>query len=73
MQKLGITHILNASKGEKFSQINTNQLYYDVVKIEFFGLNLMDLNTVKIYKHFDEIADYINEVLGKKKGIDLLF
>ena len=38
LKKIGITHVLNASKGEKFSQINTNQSFYKPDDIIFLGL-----------------------------------
>jgi hypothetical protein len=37
IKKLGITHVLNASKGDKFSQVNTNQSFYESDNIVFLG------------------------------------
>ena len=64
LRELGITHVLNAAKGEKFSQINTSQAYYDDCGIKFHGINLMDTESCKIEKHFDQSIDFINEALS---------
>lgn len=63
LRELGITHVLNAAKGEKFSQINTSQAYYDDCGVKFYGINLMDTESCKIEKHFDQAVDFINEAL----------
>ena len=68
MQSLGITHILNASKGTKIGQINTNQQFYKSTDIKFIGFNVNDVHNCKIEKHFDDATDFIYECLEKNKG-----
>ena len=65
---MGITHLLNACKGEKFSQVDTNQKFYDEVNIKFFGFNLMDFESTEIENYFDEASDFISEALDNQKG-----
>ncbi|CAF0714882.1 unnamed protein product [Brachionus calyciflorus] len=68
LKELGITYVLNAAKGEKFSQINTNQSFYNDSNIKFLGFNLMDVDTCKIEAHFIKATDFINEALRRENG-----
>jgi dual specificity phosphatase 3 len=65
---LGVTHVLNAAKGEKFSQVNTNQEYYKELNIKFLGISLMDVDNCKIDIHFQEATSFIHEALSSTKG-----
>jgi dual specificity phosphatase 3 len=65
---LGITHVLNAAKGEKFSQVNTNQQYYQDLNIKFMGINLMDVDNCKIDVHFNDATRFVDEALASKDG-----
>ncbi len=49
-------------------QINTNQQFYKSLNIKFMGFNIMDVDTCKIEKHFDDAADFISDCLEKNKG-----
>jgi hypothetical protein len=68
LKSLGITHVLNASKGEKMGQINTNQQFYNSLNIRFIGFNIMDVDNCKIEKYFDDATDFIAECIDKNKG-----
>ena len=70
LKNLKISHVLNAAKGEKFSQINTNQEYYKDLNIKFLGISLMDVDNCKIDTHFDEATKFINEALSIPNGIE---
>ena len=63
---MGITHVLNAAKGEKISQINTNQIFYDDLNIKFFGCSLMDVNSCKIDNHFEEAIEFIHDAVNSR-------
>ena len=64
LKKMGITNVLNAAKGEKISQVNTNQLFYDDVGIRFYGCPLMDVQNCRIETYFDEATDFIDQALS---------
>ena len=68
MRTLGITHILNAAKGEKDSQVNTNQLYYNDIGIKFYGCPLMDVPTCKIESYFEPATEFMHEALQSDNG-----
>ena len=67
--KLGITHVLNAAKGNKFSQVATNQIFYDESNTKFFGLNLMDVEGCKIDRYFIEATSFMHAALDTSKGM----
>lgn len=67
LKKLGITHVLNAAKGTKFSQVDTNQEFYNDLKIKFLGFNLMDVEACKIDKYFKAAAEFIHQSIDDKK------
>ncbi len=64
-----MTHVLNAAKGSKFSQVDTNESFYADVNMKFFGCALMDVDGCKIEKYFHDAARFINEALSTEKGI----
>lgn len=68
LTKIGITHVLNAAKGDKFSQINTNQTFYKDINVKFFGCNLMDVYNCKIELHFSKATEFIHEALTESNG-----
>lgn len=71
LKRLGITHVLNAAKGGKYSQVNTNQCFYEDLNIKFFGCNLMDIDNCKIEDHFIPATDFMHEAL-QSEGIILV-
>jgi dual specificity phosphatase 3 len=67
LKEIGITHIVNAARGTKFSQIDTNQQYYDQINVKFYGITLMDIQTCKIENHLDDGIKFIDEALSNGK------
>ena len=63
---MGITHILNAAKGSKFSQVDTNQEFYKELNVEFFGCCLMDVDACKIEKYFQTGSKFIHQAIDNK-------
>ena len=68
LKELGITHVLNASKGEKYSQVNTNKFFYEPLGINFYGCNLVDVRTCNIERHFDDATEFIKNALDAPTG-----
>lgn len=68
LKSLGITHVLNAAKGEKFSQVNTSPEYYKDLDIKFMGVSLMDVDNCRIERHFNDGTRFIYEALSSRKG-----
>jgi len=68
LRRLGITHVLNAAKGTKFSQVNTNQAFYNCCGIKFMGLDLMDSENCKIDAYFTTAASFIDKALRDFSG-----
>jgi hypothetical protein len=67
LKNLSITHVLNAAKGAKFSQVDTNQEFYNELKISFYGCSLMDVDACKIEKYFKAGCDFIHEAVDNKQ------
>ncbi|XP_057321299.1 dual specificity protein phosphatase 3 isoform X2 [Microplitis mediator] len=67
LQKIGITHVLNAAEGNRFGHVNTNQYYYRDTAIEYLGIPASDLPTVDISKYFNDAANFIDNAL-KRNG-----
>ncbi|XP_074097914.1 dual specificity protein phosphatase 3 isoform X2 [Cotesia typhae] len=63
LQRIGITHVLNAAEGNRFGHVNTNQHYYRNTPIKYFGIPVSDLPTVDISKYFNDVANFIDEAL----------
>ncbi|XP_064640850.1 dual specificity protein phosphatase 3-like isoform X2 [Lineus longissimus] len=63
LRDLGVTHVVNTAMGKKFTQINTNEEYYQPFKIKFYGFEAMDVMTYPIQKHFQGTADFIDQAL----------
>jgi protein-tyrosine phosphatase len=64
--------VLNAAQGRKFTQIDTNQEYYDDLGIKYFGCKLMDLASARIDQYIDEAVEFIHQAIDVKKGKVLL-
>ena len=66
LARMGITHVLNAAQGDRSTQINTNEKFYQELKIKFLGCNLMDAEMCKIEHFFDRAADFIHDAVHQK-------
>lgn len=67
LQKLGITHVLNAAFGTKFYHVKTGPDYYCESGFIFHGVPAMDMFTFKLIKYFDEACDFMGKAIGTKK------
>ena len=66
LQKIGITHVLNAAFGNKLYHVNTGPEFYKS-GIVFHGIPAIDSYTFKIDRYFDEASDFIGQAVGTKK------
>ena len=67
---LGITHVLNAAKGEKQSQVATSQAFYDDVNIRFMGCALMDVGSARIETYLAQAAAFISQAIDTNANAD---
>ncbi len=72
LQKLGITHILNAAQGQKFNQIDTSEAYYADLGLTFMGINAQDVARFKLTPYFESAADFIDSAL-KSGGKQIIY
>ncbi|XP_076751620.1 dual specificity protein phosphatase 3 isoform X2 [Xylocopa sonorina] len=63
LQKLGITHLINAAEGNRFGFVNTDKNYYADTNIKYLGLPLADLHSTDISKYFFTVATFIDEAI----------
>ncbi|CAH1393707.1 unnamed protein product [Nezara viridula] len=63
----GITHVVNTAEGSGIGMVNTDEDYYKKLGIKYMGLRLMDLSVTNVLKHFEDVANFIDEAL-KNKG-----
>jgi dual specificity phosphatase 3 len=68
LKKLGFTHILNATEGRKFGQINTSATYYEEAGIHYLGFPIIDTPAYKIGTHFEEAITFLEQALSNKKS-----
>ena len=68
LKSIGITHILNAAKGIKFTQIDTNADYYKADNITFFGIEAVDNADFKIDQYFTTAAEFIAQALESSES-----
>lgn len=67
LQKLGITHVLNAAFGTTFYHVKTGPGYYRESGFIFHGIPAMDMFTFKLIQYFDEACDFIGKAIGTKE------
>jgi len=65
LKMLGVTHVLNTAEGKRDGHVDTCQAYYLPHGIKYKGLRLMDVSTTNIAKHFNEVAEFIDEALAE--------
>ncbi len=66
---MGVTAVLNAAQGSMsdWNYVNTKDVYYSGVGIDFLGVPAIDLKWYPICNHFDEAANFIEKVI-KSRG-----
>ncbi|KAH0626723.1 hypothetical protein JD844_001856 [Phrynosoma platyrhinos] len=68
LQRLGITHILNAAEGKSFMHVNTNAEFYEGTGITYHGIKANDTQEFNLSRYFEEAADFIEKALAQKDG-----
>ena len=68
LQRLKVTHVLNAAYGQKkFMHVNTGPDYYKS-GIIYQGIQATDIAGFKIMPYFDESCDFIAQAIGSKES-----
>lgn len=67
LQKLGVTHVLNAAEGERNS-VCTGAGYYSNMDIDYYGIEADDIPTFNISVHFFTAAEYMRRVLSNAQS-----
>ncbi|XP_025927045.1 dual specificity protein phosphatase 3 isoform X2 [Apteryx mantelli] len=68
LQRLGITHVLNAAEGKSFMHVNTNAEFYEGTGIRYHGIKANDTQEFNLSRYFEEAADFIEQALSQKDG-----
>lgn len=68
LQKLGITHVLNAAEGRSFMHVNTNANFYKDSGITYLGIKANDTQEFNLSAYFERAADFIDQALAQKNG-----
>lgn len=68
LQKLGITHVLNAAEGRSFMHVNTNANFYSDSGITYLGIKANDTQEFNLSAYFERAADFIDQALAYKNG-----
>ncbi|XP_028674961.1 dual specificity protein phosphatase 3 [Erpetoichthys calabaricus] len=68
LQRLGVTHILNAAEGNSFMHVNTNADFYAGTGICYHGIKANDTEHFDLSAFFEEAADFIDKALAHKEG-----
>ncbi|XP_069337589.1 dual specificity protein phosphatase 3 isoform X1 [Eulemur rufifrons] len=68
LQKLGITHVLNAAEGRSFMHVNTNANFYKDAGITYLGIKANDTQEFNLSAYFERAADFIDQALAQKNG-----
>ncbi|XP_030077379.1 dual specificity protein phosphatase 3 [Microcaecilia unicolor] len=68
LQRLGITHILNAAEGKSFMHVNTSAEFYEGTSITYHGIKANDTQQFNLGHYFEQAADFIEKALAQKDG-----
>uniref|UniRef100_A0A8C4QKZ3 Dual specificity protein phosphatase n=1 Tax=Eptatretus burgeri TaxID=7764 RepID=A0A8C4QKZ3_EPTBU len=68
LQRLGVTHILNAAEGQSFMHVDTGATFYQGSGITYLGLRANDRPHYNLANHFEEAATFIEEALDQENG-----
>ncbi|XP_013188758.1 dual specificity protein phosphatase 13B isoform X2 [Amyelois transitella] len=62
LRRMGIKYVLNTAEGKRYTQVDTDHLYYrDCPGLRYKGFQMMDLPTTDISKYFHIAANFIDE------------
>ncbi|XP_050960778.1 uncharacterized protein LOC127162047 [Labeo rohita] len=70
LEKMGVTHILNAmaSREDLEGEINTREEYYSDMNITYCGVAALDVSWFDISKYFFPAAEFIHQALSKPEN-----
>ncbi|EDL34075.1 dual specificity protein phosphatase 3 [Mus musculus] len=68
LQKLGITHVLNAAEGRSFMHVNTSASFYEDSGITYLGIKANDTQEFNLSAYFERATDFIDQALAHKNG-----
>ncbi|KAM8960385.1 dual specificity protein phosphatase 3 [Pelodytes ibericus] len=68
LQRLGITHVLNAAEGDSFMHVNTGPAFYQGTGVTYAGIAANDTPSYDLSAHFEEAASFIDHALSRKDG-----
>ncbi|XP_076855889.1 dual specificity phosphatase 29 [Brachyhypopomus gauderio] len=63
LQKMGVTHVLNAAEGQRNS-VCTGADYYRDMNMEYYGIEAEDIPSFNLSQHFLPVAEYMQQVLS---------
>uniref|UniRef100_A0A8C9V714 Dual specificity protein phosphatase n=1 Tax=Scleropages formosus TaxID=113540 RepID=A0A8C9V714_SCLFO len=73
LQRLGITHILNAAEGNSLMHVNTNANFYTDYGIIYHGIPANDTDHFDLGVFFEEGAEFIANALAFRDGRGKVF
>jgi hypothetical protein len=68
LQRLGITHVLNAAEGVSLMHVNTNAEFYAGTAITYHGVAASDTDHFDLSPFFEEAADFMARALAHNDG-----
>ncbi|XP_056460871.1 dual specificity protein phosphatase 3b isoform X1 [Gadus chalcogrammus] len=68
LQRLGITHVLNAAEGDSLMHVNTNAEFYAGTAITYHGVAASDTDHFDLSPFFEEAADFMARALAHNDG-----
>ena len=68
LQRLGITHVLNAAEGDSLMHVNTNAGFYAGTAITYHGVAASDTDHFDLSLFFEEAADFMERALEHDGG-----
>lgn len=67
LEKMGITHILNAAEG-KWNNVATGPDYYNGMNIYYYGVEAEDIPTFNLAQFFYRAAQFIDQALSNPES-----
>ncbi|KAJ8013509.1 hypothetical protein DPEC_G00030520 [Dallia pectoralis] len=67
LQKLGMTHILNAAEGT-WNNVDTGAEYYSDIDLVYYGVAAEDTTTFDLSKYFFSAAEFIDQTLSRHEN-----
>ncbi|KAG5831527.1 hypothetical protein ANANG_G00304630 [Anguilla anguilla] len=67
LEKMGVTHILNAAEG-KWNNVATGPKYYSDMNVEYYGVEAEDVPTFNLGEFFHPAAQFIDRALSSPQN-----